>query len=82
MKLLKLEPLTDEYLESIGFVWHTDEDNSSYIANEVVQVSEMQANAYYEACNESVHDNRAVRAPSLVREQILSMLLQGHRHIV
>ncbi len=52
MKLLKLEPLTDEYLESIGFVWHTDEDNSSYIANEVVQISENEANAYYEASNE------------------------------
>ncbi|WP_121626287.1 glutathionylspermidine synthase family protein [Poseidonibacter antarcticus] len=52
MNLLKLEPLTDEYLESIGFVWHTDEDNSSYIANEVVQLSEDEANAYYEATNE------------------------------
>ena len=29
MKLEKLKPLTDEYLESIGFVWHTDSDNSS-----------------------------------------------------
>lgn len=52
MNLLKLKPLTDEYLESIGFVWHTDEDNSSYIADEVVEVSEDQANAYYEASNE------------------------------
>jgi len=52
MNLLKLKPLTPEYLESIGFVWHTDEDNSSYIANEVVQVSENEANAYYEATNE------------------------------
>ncbi|APW65824.1 glutathionylspermidine synthase [Poseidonibacter parvus] len=52
MKLEKLQPLTDEYLESIGFVWHTDEDNSSYIADEVVVVNENEANAYYEACNE------------------------------
>ncbi len=52
MNLLELKPLTDEYLESIGFVWHTDEDNSSYIANEVVEVSEDEANAYYEATNE------------------------------
>ena len=52
MNLLKLEPLTDEYLESIGFVWHTDEDNSSYIADEVVEVSEAEANAYYAASNE------------------------------
>ncbi|MFA9373728.1 MAG: glutathionylspermidine synthase family protein [Poseidonibacter sp.] len=52
MNLLKLEPLTDEYLESIGFVWHTDEDNSSYISNEVVEVTESEANTYYEACND------------------------------
>ena len=52
MKLQKLEPLTNQYLESIGFVWHTDSDNSSYIANEVVVISEDEANAYYEAVNE------------------------------
>ncbi|RXJ70099.1 glutathionylspermidine synthase [Halarcobacter ebronensis] len=52
MKLKKLQPLTNDYLESIGFVWHTDIDNSSYVANEVVEISEEEANAYYEACNE------------------------------
>ncbi len=52
MKLNKLQPLTNEYLESIGFVWHTDQDETSYIANEVVEISEEEANAYYEACNE------------------------------
>ena len=48
----KVQPLTDEYLESIGFYWHTDEDSSSYIADELVVVSEEEANAYYEAANE------------------------------
>ncbi|MGE4382440.1 MAG: glutathionylspermidine synthase family protein [Arcobacter sp.] len=52
MKLEKLTPLTDEYLESIGFVWHTDSDNSSYVSDEIVVVSEDEANAYYEATNE------------------------------
>ncbi|WP_321471234.1 glutathionylspermidine synthase family protein [Halarcobacter sp.] len=52
MKLEKLQPLTDEYLESIGFVWHTDEDNSSYVVDEIVQISEEEANTYYEAVNE------------------------------
>ena len=52
MKLEKLTPLTDEYLESIGFVWHTDSDNSSYISDEIVVISEDEANAYYEATNE------------------------------
>ncbi len=52
MKLQKLTPLTDEYLESIGFVWHTDEDNSSYVADEIVEITEEEANAFYEATNE------------------------------
>lgn len=52
MRLKKLEPLTNEYLESIGFSWHTDEDNSSYVSDEVVQINEDEANSYYEAANE------------------------------
>ena len=52
MKLKKLEPLTNEYLESIGFVWHTDEDDTSYISNEVVEITENEAQAYFEATNE------------------------------
>ncbi|MDK2041205.1 glutathionylspermidine synthase family protein [Aliarcobacter butzleri] len=52
MKLEKLKPLTDEYLESIGFIWHTDKDNSSYISDEIVVISEDEVNAFYEATNE------------------------------
>ncbi len=52
MRLEKLKPLTDEYLESIGFVWHTDADNSSYVSDEIVVINEDEANAYYEAVNE------------------------------
>jgi len=52
MKLHKIEALSDEYLESIGFLWHTDEDNTSYVADELVEISEEEANGYYEACNE------------------------------
>ena len=37
---------------SIGFSWHTDSDETSYISNQVVEISEDQANAYYEAVNE------------------------------
>ena len=52
MKLRTLEPLTNEYLESIGFSWHTDSDETSYISNQIVEVTEDEANAYYEAANE------------------------------
>lgn len=52
MQLEKLKPLSDEYLESIGFVWHTDSDNSSYVSDEIVVINEEEANAFYEATNE------------------------------
>ena len=52
MNLRKLTPLTEEYLESIGFTWHTDSDKTSYISDEVVTISEAEALAYYEATNE------------------------------
>lgn len=52
MQLEKLNPLTNEYLESIGFHWHTDEDKTSYVSDEVVAISEDEATAYYEATNE------------------------------
>lgn len=51
MKFKKLKPLTKEYLESIGFIWHTEEDKTSYIDNEVIIVSEDEVNAFYEAGN-------------------------------
>ncbi|MDD2697388.1 MAG: glutathionylspermidine synthase family protein [Arcobacteraceae bacterium] len=52
MKLKKLKPLTNSYLESIGFTWHTDLDNSSYIADKFVVLNESEAEKFYEATNE------------------------------
>jgi len=52
MNLKKLESLSNEYLESIGFTWHTDSDETSYISDEVVSISKEESEAYYEATNE------------------------------
>ncbi|NLY03493.1 MAG: glutathionylspermidine synthase family protein [Campylobacter sp.] len=52
MELKKLKPLRADYLESIGFSWHTDSDDSTYIADEVVAITKKQAQAYYQAANE------------------------------
>jgi glutathionylspermidine synthase len=52
MQLEKLQALTDEYLESIGFTWHTDSDQTSYVSDEVVAITESEAEAYYNAVNE------------------------------
>ena len=53
MKLLPIKPLTTEFLESIGFSWHTDfDDNTPYLKDKLVVVEEMEANAYADAANE------------------------------
>jgi len=50
--LQKTIPLDTDYLESLGFVWHTDSDETSYISDELVVISESEAEAYYGATNE------------------------------
>jgi len=52
MNLIPLKPLTKEYLESIGFYWHTDYDMSSYIDNNIISISESEAINYANAVNE------------------------------
>ena len=51
LNLQKTTPLDTDYLESLGFVWHTDSDESSYITDALVVISEGEAEAYYEATN-------------------------------
>ena len=48
----KIKPLSKEFLESIGFYWHTDSDETSYVADELVLVGNDEVEAYYEAANE------------------------------
>ncbi len=50
--LEKITPISDATLEQIGFKWHTDSDESKYVADELVIVSDAEAEAYYEAVNE------------------------------
>lgn len=52
MELKKITPLTTDYMDSIGFSWHTDTDHTLYIADELVKVNSKQANDYYNAANE------------------------------
>lgn len=51
VKLVQTTALDTEYLESLGFVWHTDSDESAYVSNTLVSVTEKEAEAYYEATN-------------------------------
>ena len=52
LTLQKTSHLERNYLETLGFVWHTDSDESSYISDELVVISQSEAQAYYEATNE------------------------------
>jgi glutathionylspermidine synthase len=52
LTLQKTTALDTDYLETLGFVWHTDSDETSYISDELVVISESEAEAYYEATNE------------------------------
>ena len=51
VKLQNVTPLNDDELEQIGFTWHTDADGSKYVADQLVEVSAEEAEAYYEAAN-------------------------------
>lgn len=52
MEILHVNPLDSQTLEEIGLEWHTDLDNSAYIADEVVCISQDEAEAFYNAGNE------------------------------
>ena len=53
MKITQIAPLKNDYLESIGFAWHSDPDGSRYVPGELVEVSQAQCEAYYAAANEA-----------------------------
>ncbi len=51
LNLQRITPLDTDYLESLGFIWHTDRDETSYISDELLVISEEEAEAYYQATN-------------------------------
>ncbi|MCB1867492.1 MAG: glutathionylspermidine synthase family protein [Gammaproteobacteria bacterium] len=51
VNILKVKPLDKSVMEHIGMTWHTDDDGSDYISDELVQLSETEAEAYYSAAN-------------------------------
>lgn len=65
INLQKIKPLTPEILEELGFAWHTDEDGSRYVSDEIVKISQNEAEAYYEAINE-IYDMYAEAAQHVI----------------
>jgi glutathionylspermidine synthase len=50
--LQSISPISTSYLEELGFLWHTDTDQTSYLSDELVVITEEEATNYYEAVNE------------------------------
>ncbi|CAM3303094.1 glutathionylspermidine synthase family protein [Helicobacter labetoulli] len=51
MTITTLSLPNTQQLESMGLAWHTDLDNTSYISDELIHITEQEANAFYEAGN-------------------------------
>ncbi len=52
IQLQKVNPLEDNKLEELGFNWHTDKDGSKYVSDELVEITQQEAEDYYNAANE------------------------------
>ncbi len=52
MRLKSVKIPDNKFLEGIGFYWHTDPDSTSYISDEIVEITPDEADAYYDAVNE------------------------------
>lgn len=65
VSLQNIKPIDDTTLEKFGFGWHSDSDESKYIADELVIVTDREAEAYYEAVNE-LYDMYATAAQYVI----------------
>ena len=52
MHIIEGKALDSQTLENLGCSWHTDPDESSYISNEIIEITQEEADAFYEAGNE------------------------------
>lgn len=68
VETLRVEPLEKAVIEEIGMTWHTDADGSSYISEDLVQITEDAAEAYYDAAN-SLYDMFFDAAQRVIDEQ-------------
>lgn len=69
VKLQRVNPLKDETLDDLGFTWHTDSDGSKYINDELVQISQAEAEAYYTATNE-IYDMYVEAAQYVIENEL------------
>ncbi len=69
VETLAVNPLDEGVMEELGLSWHTDEDGTPYIVDQLVQVSEAQADAFYEAAN-TLYDMYVEAAQQVIDRQL------------
>lgn len=69
VSLQKVTPLDDATLEELGFSWHTDEDGSKYVSDELVEVYQDEAEAYYTAAND-IYDMYVEAAEYVIENEL------------
>ncbi len=69
VELQPITPLSKSQLQEIGCTWHTDDDRSSYIANELVMLRQSEAEAYYKAANE-LYDMYVEAAEYVIKNEL------------
>jgi len=65
----KVNQISTEMLEELGFSWHTDSDGSRYISDRLVNITQEEANAYYEATN-AIYDMYAQAAEYVIENEL------------
>ncbi|WP_457744837.1 glutathionylspermidine synthase family protein [Sulfurimonas sp.] len=65
----KLDPIDDKTLEEIGFSWHTDSDGTKYVSDELIEITQEEADAYYEATN-SLYDMYVQAAEYVIKNEL------------
>jgi len=69
VQLQNIKPISTKKLEEIGFTWHTDSDNSGYVSDTLVKITQDEAEAYYEAVNE-IYDMYAEAAGYVIENNL------------
>ncbi len=69
VQLQNIKPLKSEKLEELGFTWHTDSDNSGYVSDTLVKITQDEAEVYYEAVNE-IYDMYAEAAGYVIENNL------------
>lgn len=76
MQILNTQPLNNADLEDLGLSWHTDVDSTPYVSDEIVEISEEEAQGFYNAANE-LYDMYA-EAGQYVIDNDLFLSLESH----